>query len=190
MLHPLLRPFSFLYIKHDSALPIWINWVIPTVLSLACAAVLDTLVPAEGLLSDNGFVARVLGFVQSLAGFYMAALAAIATFNNTDMDRFMPGTPPTMGIIYKGALETVKLTRRRFLSSMFAYLTLISVLLTLVSIAALAIGPNMPEWFEGQWDWIMRLVFLFGYTLVIAQMICVTVWGLFYLGERIHTPDN
>jgi hypothetical protein len=189
MLQPLLRPFSYLFIKHDSYLPIWINWVIPTLLSLACTFVLYKLVPATNLLSDNGFVSRVLGFVQSLAGFYMAALAAIATFNNTDMDRFMPGTPPTMGIIYKGELETIKLTRRRFLSSMFAYLTLISVLLTLVSIAALAIGLNIPKWLDGQWNWTMRLTFLFGYTLTIAQMICITVWGLFYLGERIHTPD-
>jgi len=190
MLHPLLRPFAYLGIKHGSALPIWINWVIPIVISLAGTFVLFKLVPAATLLSDNGFVARVLGFVQSLAGFYMAALAAIATFNNSDMDRFMPGEPPTMPIIYKGALETVKLTRRRFLSSMFAYLTLISVLVTLASIAALAIGLNLPKWFDGQWNWAIKLAFLLGYTLSIAQMICVTVWGLFYLGERIHTPDT
>ncbi len=190
MLHPLLRPFAYLGIKHGSALPLWINWVIPIVICLASTSVLYKLVPAAALLSDNGFVARVLGFVQSLAGFYMAALAAIATFNNSDMDRFMPGKPPTMDIIHNGAPANIKLTRRRFLSSMFAYLTLISILLTLASIGALAIGCNLPKWFDGQWNWAIKLAFLVGYTLSIAQMICVTVWGLFYLGERIHTPDT
>jgi hypothetical protein len=190
MMHPLLRPFAYLGIRHQSALPVWVNWVLPFILSAICTFFLYKWLPAQTLLSENGFVARVLGFVQSLAGFYMAALAAIATFNNADMDRLMPGNPPTMSIIYNGALEKVKLTRRRFLSSMFAYLTLISILLTLASIGALAIGGSLPNWFDGKWDCAIKLALLFGYTLSIAQMICVTVWGLFYLGERIHTPDT
>lgn len=190
MRHPLLRPFSYLCIKHETSLPVWVNWVIPAVFSLACTAILYKLVPASELFDDNGFFSRVLGFIQSLAGFYMAALAAIATFNSVDMDRHMPGNTPTMNIVYNGGLEEIKLTRRRFLSSMFAYLTLISLIVTLLSIGVLAIGPAVQNLIPTQWSWLAKLSFLFGYTLAIFQMISVTIWGLFYLGERIHTPDT
>jgi hypothetical protein len=190
MLRELLRPFSYLTIRHTTRMPLWVNWIVPVGLSFIAVLLPLSFSLSVNLFGDNGLVARVLGFVQSLAGFYVAALAAIATFNNPDMDKLMPGKPPTMEVSYNGSMSTVQVTRRRFLSCMFAYLTGCSVLLTLISVTALAIAPPVaiaiPEFLVGP----AKLVFISLFIFLLTQMICVTFWGLFYLGERIHTPDK
>lgn len=139
----LVRPFAYLRIRHESGLPAWINWWIPMALAALVCLLSWWVGFGAGIASDNGLIARVLGFTQGLAGFYMAALAAIATFNNADMDQLMPGVPPTLTIPYNGGKESIPLTRRRFLSQMFAYLTALSFLVSFVSIIALAIGVNV-----------------------------------------------
>jgi hypothetical protein len=45
---------------------------------------------------------HILGFVQVLPGFYIAALAAIATFNKTDIDKIMAAPAPKIDIFIHG----------------------------------------------------------------------------------------
>ncbi|MBT2326491.1 hypothetical protein J7E62_29690 [Variovorax paradoxus] len=185
----LVRPFAYLTIKHKSRLPQIVNWIVPSAIAILAVGTAR----AGGLDIDvfgtNGAVSRVLSFVQSLPGFYIAALAAIATFGGVDMDRIMPGDAPTMSIIYHGQSTEVKATRRRFLSAMFSYLTACSLAITLGSIGVLAIAEPLARLVPTQFHWAFKDVFGFLYLLFLGQMTCVTMWGLFYLGERIHTPD-
>jgi hypothetical protein len=190
MLGDLIRPFAYVTLKHPSNTPKLVNWTVPVGISLLAAVTVWWSGAYIDMLGPNGVVSRVLGFVQNLAGFYVAALAAIATFSSSDMDKLMPGEPPTMKVRYHGHLQTVKVTRRRFLSVMFAYLTALSLLLTLGSIAALAIADPLAHALSDQATGVLKAIFSVGYLGVLAQMTCVTLWGLFYLGERIHTPDS
>lgn len=185
----LFRPYAYLTIRHESFLPQWINWIIPALLATLVVCLVLLLGVNVDVFGGSGLVSKFLGFLQSMPGFYIAALAAIATFNNADMLKVMPGTPPEMKISYNNAVQVVRLTRRRFLSSMFAFLTVSSISLTLISIAALSLAEPIksitpPVAWSG-----FKLVFGFTYLLLVAQLIMVTLWGLFYLGERIHTPD-
>lgn len=190
MLLELTRPFAYLTIQHNSRLPLWVNWIVPIFISALAIGMPWLFDINVAVYSENGVISRVLGFVQSLAGFYIAALAAIATFNNPDMDKRMSGEAPTMEVNYNGAMSLVKLTRRRFLSSMFSYLTASSIVLTIVSIASLAIAPSLAQTWTGIGLVVLKDIFIFLYLAALAQMICVTSWGLYYLGERIHTPDS
>ena len=100
----------------------------------------------------------------------------------------MPAPAPTMYIKYNGVMQSVTATRRRFLTSMFAYLTALSIVLSLVAIAVLVLAPAIKVACPGaaaKLHWAGLLVFLFA----LFQMTCVTFWGLFYLGERMLTPD-
>ncbi|MDO5623816.1 MAG: hypothetical protein Q4G71_03920 [Pseudomonadota bacterium] len=166
-----------------------VNWVVPAVVAAAVIAATAKFAGAASLLGDSGVIARVLGFVQSLAGFYVAALAAVATFPSVGMDQLMPGTPPTMTIVYNGTTTRVQLTRRRFLCSMFAFLTAVSLLITLIALTALALGPTIASTLVEPARTAVRVVFGGAFIFVLLQMISVTFWGLFYLGERMHTPD-
>lgn len=185
----LLRPFSYLTIKHDSNVPWWVNLWVPAILTVLLFVTGKLLGLTFTLFGGDGVVNLVLGFVQTLAGFYIAALAAIASFDSPYMDRPMPGTPPTMKVNYNGSRSTVDLTRRRFLSTMFAYLTACSLLVTVVSIIAIALSKAATQFAPMEaYAWI-KWSFSFLYVFVFAQMISITLWGLYYLGERIHTPD-
>ncbi|ALT79063.1 hypothetical protein AT984_19585 [Paucibacter sp. KCTC 42545] len=145
------------------------------------------------LFGASGVINKVLGFIQSLPGFYLAALAAVATFNNPDMDRLMPGTPPTARILYNGKLITVELTRRRMLCIMFAYLTVLSFVLTMSSIAAMTFAEDIKAAIQENSPLLIRWIkaaFTSIYFGALFQMLTITMWGLFYLGERMHTPDR
>lgn len=191
MLAELTRPLSYLSIRHSTNSVQLVNWWAPVFLAgIVCGigALLDK--PVD-LFSPSGVLPKILGFIQNLPGFYFAALAAVATFNNPDMDKLMPGEPPTAKVLYNGTLTTVKLTRRRMLCMMFAYLTAASFVLTLTSIAAMTFASPLKESFAGHFAGVtLKTIFAFCYFLALGQMLLVTLWGLFYLGERIHTPDR
>lgn len=186
----ILRPFGYLRIKHPTRLPVWINWLIPFGFSIIGWGFLIFVGASVDIYGSNGLLARLLGFLQSLPGFYIAALAAIATFNNPDMSALMPGTPPTMKVLYNQGWEVVKLTRRRFLSAMFAYLTAVSLLITAALVVGISVAPAIKTFLRPEWLLFVKWGGVWLYAFAFCQLLVVTFWGLFYLGERLHTPDK
>lgn len=189
MLTSLLRPFSYLSIRHVSWHLVFTNWVLPFLLSMAIAGALFSVNGLVDVFSANGLLAKLLSFIQTLPGFYLAALAAIATFDNPDMSKLMPGVPPVMNVIHNGVLTEIKLSRRRFLTSMFAFLTASSILLTLIVTSGLVSVDLVKSLFDQKFYALVKLLFSFSFFFLFFQLLTVTLWGLFYLGERIHTPD-
>lgn len=189
MFAELLRPFSYLSIKHPDSKVLMVNWVIPIVLTIACVGALGYWKVEIDTYSSSGLLTKLLGFVQSLPGFYLAALAAVATFNNPAMDKLMPGTPPTGWVLHNGKLTEVQLTRRRMLCTMFAYLTAVSFALTIAAITATTLAAPIKAALPDALLTPARLTFLTAYLTFLFQMLSITLWSLFYLGERIHTPD-
>lgn len=184
----LFRPFSFLAIRHPSHLPLWVNWALPLAATGVSLYALNRLGIGVNVFGTQGLLDRLLTFVQALAGFYIAALAAVSSFNSPHLDREMPTPSPTMCIMYNTTMQRVNLTRRRFLTSMFAYLTAVSFLFSLASIVTLVLAPVLKQAWPSAvcvLHWVGSGFFLFA----LFQMICVTFWGLFYLGERMITPD-
>ncbi len=189
MLGDLFRPFAYLTIRHPSRLPLWVNWLLPAggvVLALAALLGFDVAINAFG---EQGLVARLLAFVQTLVGFYIAALAAVASFNSTHLDRVMPSPAPTMRVKYNSTLQEVPLTRRRFLCAMFAYLTALSFLFSITAIIALSLAPAMAAIIPDTMGATLQRACLALFLLAVLQMTTITFWGLFYLGERMLTPD-
>lgn len=184
----LVRPFSFLTIRHPSRLPLRVNWILPALATLGVLAVLVWLGSAVNVYAKDGLLDRVLGFTQTLAGFFIAALAAVSSFNSPHLDRTMPPPAPTMYIKYNGVIQIVTATRRRFLTSMFAYLTALSFLISLVAIITLVLAPALKVSLPAAVPY-LRWCGLAGFLFALFQMTCVTFWGLFYLGERMLTPD-
>lgn len=184
----LIRPFSFLSIKHPSHMPLWVNWLLPAIVAALTMYGISMLGNQVNVFGEQGLLDRALALVQTLAGFYIAALAAVSSFNSPHLDRTMPDPAPTMYIKYNGAMQKVEATRRRFLTAMFAYLTALSLLLSFALIVALVLAPPLREMWSavaGCLHWGVAGLFFF----FMVQMMSVTFWGLFYLGERMLTPD-
>ena len=193
MLRYLLRPFAFLGVSHAGSLLAWLNWGLPLLFASVLSGIFATTLPHINLYSNDGIFVRILGFVQSLPGFYIAALAAIATFHQAALDVLMPGRPPLAKIIYNGALTTVELTRRRFLCLLFSHLTAISFLLTIGLIATTSLSAPVRDLLVSNGYRtaveVLRWVGCWLQLAALAQMLVVTFYGLFYLGERIHVND-
>jgi hypothetical protein len=185
----LLRPFSYLSIKHDSK---WrVDWLYPFILaSVSLFVVLTSKFFGEVVLfAENGLIERTSSFIQTLPGFYLAGLAIVATLQKGDIDKTMPTPAPQLKITVSGKKGVIKLTRRRFLCLLFAFLTAESLLLVGLNIFFQIFHKSLkviiPEFLQSY----VSYVLVWMYLLLFWQLILATLWSLFYLGERIHLPD-
>jgi hypothetical protein len=189
MLRHLLRPLSYLTIEHKQK---WrVDWLYPVSLALLSLVLIFGMrmfgpIP---LYADGGMVTKILGFVQVLPGFYIAALAAIATFNKTDIDKTMPAPAPKIDTVVQGKNVTIELTRRRFLCSMFAFLTAESLLIIMLSVFSQSIYLPLKNVIHGYFQNLASGLFMLIFFLLFWQMIVTSFLGLFYLGDRLHQPD-
>ena len=190
MLKNILRPLSYLTIDHSEKRVV--DWIYPLALStLTVIAIFSLKVfGAVSIYSADGLVSRVVGLVQSLPGFYIAALAAIATFNKADIDMKMPSPAPKINISIRGKIEEIDLTRRRFLCLMFSFLAAESILIVVIAFFAESALIPVKNLLPKQLYTPTSLVFLFVFFTMFWQMIVATFWGLYYLGDRLHQPDS
>lgn len=185
----LLRPLLYLRVKHDSSTLPWMNWGVPTLAALTLTIGFAAVAPTVNAFHAGGVFERLLGFLQSLPGFYLAALAAVSTFNSPHLDSAMPGVPPKANIVYHGQLVEVELSRRRFLSLMFSYLTALSFAITLALVFLLPIVDQVRDALHVAVVPALRAASAAVLLVFVSQLLVITLWGLYYLGERMHTPD-
>lgn len=177
--------FSFLRLR--SADIFWYQWIYPTILF--------AFIFGGYALCGDQFIAfdkiRLIGDVNVLmgilVGFYIAALAAVSSFSNDNLDQIMKGRAPTL-TVFRGGEEIVeKLTRRRFLAILFGYCAVLSIILYVYGVFQVHVHVKPPavHWVQeafiisGQVAWGM-------YVWTISSLIVVTLLGLHYLVERMH----
>ena len=194
MSREILRPCDYLWISwkdnpDENKKKDRMDWIFPLIFSLIVCLVLFTvyhlnftcLNSCKKILFNNDAFNVILNFLQTMPGFYIAALAAISTFNNPGMDKDMVGSTP----IDK---DRKKMTRRRFLAQSFSYLTFLSIVL-------LIFGAIIKYFFS--WDIVITNSYLFlsSYLIIsfilfvfLFQLVFITFYCLYYLGDRIHLP--
>lgn len=183
MLRNILGPFGYLKIKHDFKTQI--DWILPLFLSVVTILLFFAFDKNRNInfINSGSIVERILNFTQILPGFYIAALAAIATFQKNDIDQAMPSPAPKIVIEVKGKKVPSDLSRRRFLCSMFAFLTAESLLIIFLCLFGLNILSLCNDFFkENYWIYLYFSILIFA----VWQMVIATFWGLFYLGDRLH----
>lgn len=180
-LNQLLRPFKYLSIRHPSKKII--DWIIPflSVFVLFTFVILGKYFNVY-LLDKSNLLSKLNSFLHVLPGFYIAALAAVATFGSSAMDSLISSPTPTIQEVRVGVLTEIGLTRRRFLSMLFSFLTAQSVLLIVFYNVLSSISLN-GEFFY--FNCLPDVLFAL-YMIIFFQIIAVTFFGLFYLGDRIH----
>lgn len=183
----LLRPFGYLAIHHPRKKII--DWYIPLLLAFLSLGVLFFLRGRANVWGDGGLVENLQGLIQGLPGFYIAALAAVATFGaKFGLDALIPKPTPTISTIYGSGKIEIGLTRRRFLCLLFAHLTALSISLSIGS----AFLRYLSKAFYDSSPLILTTGFVFGsfaYFVFLFQLVVVSFWGLYYLSDRIHQPD-
>lgn len=184
----LLRPWTYLVIRGNQKS--FFDWFAPVGLTIVSVLVILASDHRVNFYGVGGVVPAVTAFVQNLPGFFVAALAAVATFNRQDLDRLLPEPTPTIPIQARGIWVQVELTRRRFLSVLFSFLTAQSIAVTLLGICYQNVSQWLAAVIPSQWTTAIASIGMLMYFLFFWQLITVTCLGLYYLGDRIHHPEG
>lgn len=180
------RSLNYLRISHTYA--IWYNLVYPLITSSVISFLIFQFSCARDLFARDSLLSAFIPFLSVLSPFYIAALAAIATFSASDLlDRpFMMSKPVTLDIIGKGGeWETIDVTPRHFLSLMFGYCTTLSLFILCISIFAPFIGQGISHLGLKITPMILSSV-VFAYLFLLAQLLVNTILGVYYLADRLH----
>lgn len=184
----LFSPLSYLLIKHEEKS--WYDFRIPFAVSLIITIAYYHHANKIALIATNGLLLQVNGLLQVLIGFYIAALAAVATFASPSIDEVMAGDPPTLVEKFRGQKITVQLTRRRFVCYLFGYLALVSFMLFCLGMVSILVGKPFHLWLLTFWTsdviiW-FKTIFVGGYLFVLMNIITTTLLGLYFLAVRFH----
>lgn len=191
ILYQLTRPFGYLSIKGIKG-KFSYDWLFPVVLTTISMLffILSNGSDFTKITGEDGLISELTGFIANLPGFYIAALAAIATFNREQIDHLLISDGESPYVIFKGVnsngreIETKeRITRRLFLCFLFAFLTAESFLLVIFAkFSAIVVVPT---------DYLIPLSYMYAsiYFLFFWQLVVSTFFGLYYLGNRIHCTE-
>lgn len=185
----LLKAFGFLRIKYNGTNLNFVLYYLPLILSIFVATFLFLIDLNSdqhiNIFTQNSFDS-ISTFVQVLPGFYIASLAAIASYNNPNIDNAMTGNPPYLEEKVTDGSRKSKLSRRRFLTLMFGYLAAVSMISTIfLFFTRLGYDSSIlpvSYFFYTTVYYILCLVFFF----IFFQMVLVTLHGIYYLADRMH----
>jgi hypothetical protein len=171
--YQLARPVSYLVIHDQSK---WkTDWIVPGICVFITALLYLFLPERPPIFGSSGVLWQLSGLLQILPGFYIASLAAIATFNKDNMDQYMPEPTPTVNVTVRGQSFPIRLTRRRMLSLMFGYLAFLSLMLFLIIIAANYLAPSIKVWLPKETHAAAILSFIIVYGLMFWNLVAVTL---------------
>lgn len=201
MFELIFKPLNYLSIKWEvegSTSKKTFDTTIPLIISIVLSVLLvgmEYLFGSETDKSVNIFASEIsgllAGFLQTIPGFYIAALAAIATLTSPTMDRPMDGIPPTKKVhtidMDGNPIDKDEpLERREFLARLFSYLSFISLVLYF-SILILQYMYQLKIFAVGQGFYsAIYFLCLVAFNFLLVQLMFLTFLGLYYLGQRIH----
>lgn len=175
ILNKILTPLRYLRIIHREKT--FFDYVLPAMFAAAFLALNHHLPYPLPFLGEGSIVSVVNGILQMLSGFYIASLAAIATFNRPEIDEVMLNAP---------TLNNEPVTRRLFLTHLFGYLAFTSILTYFVGGFAQIAETNITLLQAYSFYDVISCVSMFAYAFVIFNIIFVTLLGLFFMIDRIH----
>lgn len=178
VLFQLFTPLKYLRIRAEGVDKIVVDWILPVALAgITTYAWLRW--PSVVRLSGTGSVMDGIGgFMQVLVGFYVAALAAVATFPGSSLEENVN----RMTLIKK------PLKRRLFLSYLFGYLALLSLIL-FIGMLFKEVPVALVNLLNDHVILAIKFALHFVYQFVFWQMVVITLLGLHFLIDRINRSD-
>jgi hypothetical protein len=189
----ILKPLAYLSIKWaiddvngKNKKPIF-DWFLPLTFAILVTFFLYLTLDLESasfkiFFESKGF--EVLGnFILALPGFLFAALTAVVSFGNKELDITAKVNPP----INKDGHE---ISRRRYLSNAFSYLTFLSLVLLITTVFInYAYSSNILKlglsWYKFGYLSTALIYFTF-----VFQMLFVLIITLYYIGDKVHQPSH
>ncbi len=176
--------FSFLRLKSPDI--IWYKWIYPTVLSAIVLGGYFLFGNWIKVPSLSNLIEDINSLMGILIGFYIAALAAVSSFTNENLDTIMKGRPPVIFVKRNGDTIEERLTRRRFLAIIFGYCAVLSIILYVFGVVFVKVTWSLPNGELALVFSVLKKIAWAVYTWGLASLLVVTLLSLHYLVERMH----
>lgn len=141
--------------------------------------------------NEDQFAAKFANLFEILAAFFIAALAAVASFDRPSLDQPLAGEPAVMSrwCNKSQAYRDIALTRRMFIGYLFAYLSTVSlcVALCMPFFEAFADANKSSSSLEYQSACLVGHILFF---CLLTNIVITSLYGIFFLSHRIHDPDQ
>ncbi len=183
----LLVPLKYLQIKHPEKIKF--DLIFPFI--FACLFFAPVFSPEfrQAAVTNLDMLGRSSDLLSILTGFFVAALAAVATFGGSEMNEDMPGAVPVT-LRHKNVAEPEILSRRRFLCFLFGYLAFSALAIYLFGFAFYAFQAFLVPKIMPSFKVDSFVVFWAIYGFALGNLLSNTLLGLFYLTDRIHRPNR
>lgn len=183
IVHILKIPFSYIIIRHPykKALDNITLCFFPFVFGAFIYVF-----PKFNLFHNDGIILSINSFMGTLSGFFVTALAAIATFQGGpyNIDKPFSNKPAT--------LRGFDLTRRQFLCYLFGYLSASSIIISLIGIlvSAYLTTPLNFSYKFADYACLIKAIFFIFYMTAFSHVIVTTFLGLVFLTDRLTHSSN
>jgi len=178
VLDKLFKPLEYIQISHSEKR--WFDWVVPLFFAIIMALIIRYLPKPIALIGKDGMISLVNGMLQILSGFYIASMAAVATFQREGMDDKMHGKAAT--------LNGKSLTRRNFLTYLFGYLAFMSIFLYFAGGFIQLASSSVTIWATGI-PLIIKYIFVAIYLFFVFNILCTTILGMHFMIDKIHRSE-
>lgn len=176
----LIAPLKYLLIKHD--IKPRFDWAWPLVMTVITMLLFWWLPRLPALLGEAGILKSLRDLIALLAAFFVAALAAVATFAREGLDEPMEGTTPT--------LHDVDLTRRQYVTYLFGYLAFTAFALFFCIVLAQLLTPSLWLWLSPRVMWWVKAIAGTMFIFAFWNMAVTTMLGIYFLIERVHIQKD
>lgn len=193
-LRQLFRPFDYILVYQPGS---WLknkrmyDIILPSAAALVLT-ILYVIAPSKpAIIGDKGIFEDLQQLLSLLTAFFIAALAAIATFQRESLDKPVRGTPAYIKrhVANQVGLTNHLLTRRQLYCYLFGYLSIMSLVLFLIVMAMNVVWPHVPYNIDYQGIDIRSSIEFVGVMIVsflFSNIMINTIIGIYGLMDRIQ----
>lgn len=200
----LLTPMKYLRIRNGAGLfhsKFSYDFVIPALLTAFTCIIFGALDLRLEVYSHPKLTESFSNLLTLLIAFYMAALAAVSTFDRKGIDSRLKGDPAILRVRDNdgGHLVEKSLTYRQFISYLFGYLSFVSLCLFLLLLGLTHGWPKFENKMVHGHAALLIFKLLLDPILFVAvmflfwQMVITSLLGIYFLTERLQSltdPEN
>jgi hypothetical protein len=176
------------------------DYMLPAIATSLTGAVFGAAGLPISLSSAPALVDKVGSLVQLMSAFYLAALAAVSTFDRKGLDDPVKnaGSPVTLKMLDADTGKPVprELTNRQFICYLFGYLSYMSLILFVISsIATVLLESNIDGalvHFMQKTDlgWALDAGLFAGFYFLTWQLVVTSLFGIYVLADRLQFLDD
>lgn len=172
------------------------DFVLPIIVAFLVTIIVQWFALPLGLHSQNSFVTGIIDLLNLLIAFFIAALAAVATFDRAGLDDRMKGEPAIMKRkTTDGIIRDHILTHRQFICYLFGYLSFSSISLVLALFGLRLFGQHINfsiypaitnAAVVGALGKTLNFLGVFLLLFIFSQIIITMLLGIYFLCDRLQ----